>query len=225
MPSRQAEYENLVLNRRVEAASPFINAALWQACAGEPKDFTGLDIFAGLDLSQRGDMTALILAHCDATNGVWHVRPLFFVPEEGLYERAKADKARYDLWRTQGWLEVTPGATISLEFIADRLKDVFDDYRVSKVAFDKWNFEALRPWLLKAGFSEQTLKDKFVAFGQSYRSMSPALRDLEGKILEKKLRHGRHPVLTMNMANAVIETDALGNRRLAKKRARSDRRR
>ena len=97
---------------------------------------------------------------------------------------------------------------------------MFDDYRVSKVAFDKWNYEALKPWLLKAGFSEQTLKNKFVAFGQSYRSMSPALRDLEGKILEKKIRHGKHPVLTMNMANTVIETDALGNRRLAKKRAR-----
>ena len=50
MPSRQAEYENLVLNRRVEVASPFITSSLWDACAGAPKDFSGLDTFAGLDL-------------------------------------------------------------------------------------------------------------------------------------------------------------------------------
>jgi hypothetical protein len=30
MPSRQAEYENLVLNRRVESNSPFVSRALWQ---------------------------------------------------------------------------------------------------------------------------------------------------------------------------------------------------
>jgi phage terminase large subunit-like protein len=75
------------------------------------------------------------------------------------------------------------------------------------------------PGLSAGRFSETTLKDKFVAFGQSYRSMSPALRDLEGKILDKKIRHCDHPVLTMNVANAVVETDALGNRRLAKKKA------
>jgi phage terminase large subunit-like protein len=180
MPSRQAEYENLVLNRRIEVVSPFINAALWGACAGEPKDFSGLDVFAGLDLSQSGDMTALVLAHCDPTDGVWHVRPLFWLPSERLFERAKTDKAPYDLWRTQGWLETTPGASISLESIAERLKDICDDFNVSKVAFDKWNWEALKPWLIKAGFSEMTLKDKFAAFGQSYRSMSPALARSRG---------------------------------------------
>jgi phage terminase large subunit-like protein len=49
--------------------------------------------------------------------------------------------------------------------------------------------------------------------------MSPALRDLENVILEKKLRHGGHPILQMCASNAVIERDAAGNRKLSKKRA------
>jgi phage terminase large subunit-like protein len=49
--------------------------------------------------------------------------------------------------------------------------------------------------------------------------MSPALRDLESVILEKKLRHGGHPTMNMCCHNAVVERDAAGNRKLSKKRA------
>jgi phage terminase large subunit-like protein len=49
--------------------------------------------------------------------------------------------------------------------------------------------------------------------------MSPALRDRESLILEKKLRHGDHPVLKMCASSVVIERDAAGNRKLSKKRS------
>jgi hypothetical protein len=38
------------------------------------------------------------------------------------------------LWAEQGYLETTPGASIDYEFIAARLKDVFEDYHVTKIA-------------------------------------------------------------------------------------------
>ena len=46
--------------------------------------------------------------------------------------------------------------------------------------------------------------------------MSPALRDLEGELLNGRVAHGNHPVLTMCAANAVVQTDPAGNRKLAK---------
>jgi phage terminase large subunit-like protein len=36
MPAREAAYKNLVLNMRVEASSPFVAPAQWQACNGQP---------------------------------------------------------------------------------------------------------------------------------------------------------------------------------------------
>jgi phage terminase large subunit-like protein len=72
---------------------------------------------------------------------------------------------------------------------------------------------------VKVGFSEQLLERTFVEFGQGFKSMSPALRDLESLVLGRKLRHGNHPVLTMCMANATVERDAAGNRKLSKKRS------
>jgi phage terminase large subunit-like protein len=219
MPSRQAEYENLILNRRVEASTPFLSSIAWGACAGEPRDLTGLSVFVGIDLSESGDMTAIVLAHPDPTDGTWHIRPLVWLPAERLAERAARDRAPYDLWAARGHLETTPGAVISYEEVAQKLKEVFDDHDVIKVAFDAWHFDTFRPWLVKAGFSDVMIKEKFREFGQGFRSMSPALRDFERLILEKRIRHGGHPLLNMAAANAVVVRSAVGDRKLDKRQA------
>jgi phage terminase large subunit-like protein len=171
-------------------------------------------VFAGLDLSATQDLTALVLIGCDITTGTWHARPTFWLPSEGLHEKARSDRIPYDLSHSQGYLEATPGSSVSYEYVAQHLRDVFDQHRVVKLAFDRWNMQHLRPWLLSAGFSEETIKDRFVPFGQGYQSMSPTLRDLESNILEKKLRHGDHPLLKMCASNCVIERDAAGNSKL-----------
>jgi phage terminase large subunit-like protein len=219
MPAREAAFRNAVLNQRVEASSPFVMPAAWSACGGQPQDLRGRDVFGGLDLSAVNDLTALVLIGCDIATGIWHCRPTFWLPSEGLFDKARADRVPYDLWQATGALETTPGATVSYEYVAQHLKRVFDQYRVVKIAFDRWNIQFLTPWLLAAGFSEQMIKDKFVGFGQGYVSMSPALRDLESIILERKLRHGDHPVLKFCASNCVVERDAAGNRKLSKKRS------
>jgi phage terminase large subunit-like protein len=176
-------------------------------------------VFGGLDLSAVNDLTCLVLVGNDPIEAMWSVLPIFWLPEQGLAERARADRVPYDLWAAQGWLETAPGASISYEFVAAPLRELVHDYRVNKIAFDRWGFGHFRPWLLKAGFSEAEIKARFVEFGQGFKSMSPALRDLEALILETKIRHGNHPVLSMCAANAIITDDPAGNRKLDKKRS------
>jgi phage terminase large subunit-like protein len=49
-------------------------------------------------------------------------------------------------------------------------------------------------------------------------SMTPALRDLEQAVLQRELRHGNHPVLSMCAAQAIVEgTDSA--RKLSKARS------
>ena len=71
------------------------------------------------------------------------------------------------MWAEQGYPETTPGASISYEFVAQRLKDVFEDYDVTKIAFDRWNYPHLRPWLTKAGLSEQLLERNLLSSGKA----------------------------------------------------------
>jgi phage terminase large subunit-like protein len=217
MPARQAEYENLILNRRVEPVSAFISPAIWKSCDAEPGPLDGLELYGGLDLSATSDLTALVLI--GKRDGIWRVHPTFWLPEEGLRERSQADRVPYDLWRARGFLQVTPGKTVSYEFVAAHLRELFDRYHIEKIGFDRWNFRHLKPWLEQAGFSEQMLKDRWCEYGQGMQSMSPALRDLEQVILDGKLAHGNHPVLNMCVNNTVIVLDDAGNRKPSKRKS------
>lgn len=222
MPSRQAEYENLILNRRIETNSPFVSKRIWDACAGKVEDdFVGLDVFAGLDLSETNDLTALVIGA--KIGAVWHVKPTFWLPEHNLRERSRTDRVPYDIWAKQGFLETTPGKSIEYEYVAARLYDLHKQYRFRKIAFDRWNFKHLKPWLQRAGFTDAEIDGEgtaiFEEFGQGFQSMSPALRTLEGLLLNQQIAHGGHPVLTMCAANATVQTDPAGNRKLSKSKS------
>ncbi len=216
MPSREAEYRNLILNQRVEAESPFVTKTVWQNNGTEPGELR--EIYAGLDLSETNDLTALVMISPDRTH--FNVKPVFWLPEEGLAERSRQDRVPYDVWKAQGHLNTTPGRSIEYEFVAKYVAELFDQHDVRKIAFDRYNMRHFRPWLIKAGLSESLIDAKFVDFGQGYVSMSPALRTLESLLLSEKLRHGNHPLLTMCAANAIVKSDEAGNRKLDKKKSR-----
>ena len=229
MPSRQAAFENLVLNRRVTVSAPFISRDVWAENGAQPERFTG-KVYGGLDLSEVQDLTSLVFVE---PGDVWNVEPTFWLPDEGLIERARSDRVPYDLWHDQGFLKTTPGRSIEYEFVALELRRACDVYDVAKINFDRWNWRHLRPWLVREYSADQLPPDlqqyvgrqlftdidadeKFAEFGQGFRSMSPALRTAESLLLNKKLAHGGHPVLTMCAGNAVVKADEAGNRKLTK---------
>ena len=219
MPSKENSYRNLVLNQRVDVTTPFISRSVWEACGGDPEPFEGLPIFAGLDLSEVNDLTAFIPI---AVGERWNVSPTFWLPSIGLAEKAQKDRVPYELWKRQGWLSTTPGATVDYSFVAAWLYSFCQMNDVRKIAFDRWNWRHLRPWLSKAGFPDDQLEGDdplFEQIGQGFQSMSPALRDLEASILNEKINHGNHPVLSMCAANAVVQSDPAGNRKLAKNKS------
>jgi len=210
LPSREPAYRNLILNQRVEARSPFISRSIWQESGGAPNSLEGQAVFAGLDLSSVSDLTALVLVGEDGD-----VLPIFWLPDEGLAEKSRNDRVPYDQWARDGYLQTCPGRAIEYEFVAEYLRWVFDHYNVVRLNFDRYNMRHLRPWLEKAGFSDDEL-ELFVEYGQGFKDMSPALRELESRLLSRKLRHGNHPVLSMCAANAVAVSDPAGGRKFTK---------
>jgi phage terminase large subunit-like protein len=217
MPARESEYRNLVLNQRIEANNPFVSPTVWSACGSPVAPLDGVQVYAGLDLSSTIDLTALVLL--GRYNGKWHVHPTFWLPAEGLIEKAASDHVPYDVWHSQGYLRTTPGKTVSYEFVAHHLRELFQRYDIQKLGFDRWNMKHLLPWLLRAGFSEDFVKEHFVEFGQGMASMSPALRDLEQVLIEGELAHGGHPVLAMCISNTVVVLDDAGNRKPSKRKS------
>lgn len=220
MPSREPEYRNLILNQRVEMFAPFITRTIWENCGADPAPFDDLPVYGGLDLSAVSDLTSIV--YVAPKDKIWQVRPKFWLPGDGLAEKSRNDRVPYDVWAKQGHLLTTPGRTIEYEYVARQLFEDCGKMNVQKIAFDRWNYKNLKPWLAKAGFRPEQLDGDgaiFVEFGQGFASMSPALRALESNVLNSGLAHGNHPVLSMCMANAVVTTNPAGDRKLDKAKA------
>lgn len=220
-PSFAPEFMNLNLNMRVEATAPFVPRPIWEANGGVPVEKVKAKVYGGLDLSSVSDLTAAVLVDKDDGS----VFPYFWLPEHDLRGRSERDKVPYDVWQEQGHLLTTPGKAIQYRFVALELRRIFDNFDVQLFGFDRYLMSFLKEWLQKEDpntgkplFSQVEL-DKFVEFGQGTASMTPALRDLEVKLLEGQLRHGNHPVLTMCANNAKVVGDS-GARKFDKKTAR-----
>jgi len=221
MPSRENEFRNLILNQRVETQSPFVSRSNWHACLGDVPEYFSGPVYLGMDLSKSQDLTAAVALGA-AGGGRWFCKSFFWLPEDGLREKSQDDRFEYLRHKSDGWLMTTPGPTVEYRHLAEWLWGFCQDNDVRRIAYDRYNIGFLKPWALDAGFDERDFpadggKDSlFVAHGQGFKDMSPAVRALEGMILRGDLIHDGSPVLEWCMANATTQTDPAENRKLVK---------
>ncbi|WP_275381724.1 terminase TerL endonuclease subunit [Xenorhabdus bovienii] len=137
--------------------------------------------------------------------------PVFLDAGQNTAGPAKTDRVPYDAWKRQGFLRTTPGATVDYEYIAKELVEIVERFDIDILHFDRWRIDIFKKEVRRLGLSL-----KMEPFGQGYKDMSPAMDKTEQLLLEGQINHANHPVLTMCAANAVVERDAAGNRKLAK---------
>jgi len=210
--SFRAKFENLRLNKRIDANVQFISDPDWAACADvvDVQALAGQPCYAGLDLSQTTDMSALVLYW--PHNGA--VLPYFWLPEDGLLDRDRKEGGHYRTWRDRGLLETTPGRAINFKAIIKRLAEIRAQYDLRAVAYDRFGIKSF-----KTQCEELGVRLPLVEMGQGFVSMSPAVQRLEAAVLDRRLHHGGHPILRWQISNVAIEMDPSGNRKPNKKRA------
>jgi len=214
MPTFEPAFRNLHLNQRVDAEPKAINPAEWNACGEsvDPAALRGRPCYAGLDLSSVRDLSALVLYFPEDDGAVL---PYFWCPKAGLALKEEQDRVPYRTWASQGYIEPTPGAAIDKAYIASRLAMVCQLFDVRAIAYDRWGMAELRAILDREGISELPLKD----WGQGFASMGPAVNAFETALIERRLRHGMHPVLRWNASNLIFDTDPAGGRKPSKSRS------
>lgn len=213
IPSEESTIRVLYLNQRVRADSPFLSQSVYddgKAAIHHEIFRDGRPIYGGLDLSARTDLTALVLA-AEADDGAIELMPFAWTPEDTVAARATRDRAPYDAWVRNHFLLTTPGPTINYSWIAQALYDLGGDMNLARVNYDRWRIDILRQALAEIGGFLP-----LVECGQGYKDMAPCVEAFEELALAGKIRHGGHPLMRWCFANAVIERDAAGNRKLNK---------
>lgn len=215
MPSLDASYRNLTLNQRIAQVATFISKVVWNACAEPGLALPGkdVDLFLGLDLSEVGDLTALGACWQDKETGILNVWARSFLPEEGIRERSLRDKVPYDLWAKQGHLILCPGKAIDEDWVCQHhIMPLWEQRKVKKAGFDRWGFKGFRKSLRRAGMSEGTIDRMWEPVGMGTATMTPVLKEIETRFLNRTMRHPHNPVLNMAAANMVISGDAEARR-------------
>ena len=202
-PSFYNTFLRLHLNVWTTSEKTFIPGKTWKKCNLQKIDetfFYGKDCSLAFDLSSTGDFTALCIGTKD--NGTYHVLPYVFIPKRKAEHRNMRDQIY--AWEREGYVTLVDGISLDYEFVLKKINELQQNCNIQSIAYDRWN----KSWLVnQLANDEAPLKE----FGQGYKTMSPALKEFEKLIGEKKLNHGGHPVLEWMNGNMAVTEDAAGN--------------
>ena len=176
----------------------------------EAASLEGRDCYAGLDLSSTGDITALVLIFPPRDeNEKYVLLPYFWIPEETIPRRVKANSVPYDIWEKQGYIMSTEGNVIHYDFIEKFIMYLSEKYHILEIAVDRWNATQMIQNLEGEGFT-------IIPFGQGFSSMSAPTKEFYRLLMEGRIIHGGNPVLRWMAGNVVIDTDPAGNIKVTK---------
>ncbi|MCM3761043.1 terminase large subunit [Alkalihalobacillus oceani] len=206
-PAEENLFRQLRLNQWVKQSVRWMPMHQWEKCAlpVDPEKLKGRLCYGGLDLSSSVDITAFVLVFPPIPeDDKYSILPYFWIPEENMELRVRRDHVPYDLWEKQGVLNTTEGNVIHYGFIEKFIEELWQDYNIKEIAFDRWGAVQMVQNLEGAGFT-------VVPFGQGYKDMSPPTKELMKLTLEKRIAHGGNPALSWMMDNIHVRTDPAGN--------------
>ncbi|MFR9500658.1 MAG: terminase TerL endonuclease subunit [Rikenellaceae bacterium] len=192
------------LNLWVDGAKTWILDEAWMKCAAQT-DISLLrncDCWAGMDLSNVGDITAFgMLFH---ENGLFYFLLRCWIPEVKMLEKVRKENINYESWISQGFVKVTPGDCIDYNYIQDDILEFTQQYNVRSIAYDRWNSSQVVNNLRDEGL-------ELSPFGQGFRDLNAPSKQLETMVLSQQLEHFGNPVLRWMIANTVMQVDPAGN--------------
>jgi phage terminase large subunit-like protein len=230
IPGKSNGIKRLHFCQWTDAETAWITREAWEACedpAMTLEEMTGRKCWAGLDLGATRDMTGKVLVFEDGfTEDGQPKFALFgvgYTPEDTLAQRAKKDKAPYEVWVQQGHLIATPGKIVRYDHVAVDLVEDAQSFDLQAVAYDRWlirNFEAT---LDELGAQLPLIEHPQ---GANRRKDSPlwmpeSIDNFESLLLEKRVRIAINPALRSAVGSACFWTSPAGLRRFEKQRATS----
>ena len=188
-------------------SKPWLNMTQWEKCGADygEEDLLGQSCWLGLDLSQTRDMTALV-AMFKQEDGEYRQLVWFWLPEETIREEKKV--MDYAGWVRDGHLISIPGATIEYSWIEDFIaSDLAPRFDVCGVVYDAMYAHDL---VQRLELDHVLLP---VKFPQTFPAFAGPTSTFERLVIQGKLRHNRHPILTWQAGHVAVKSDNNNNKR------------
>ena len=132
--------------------------------------------------------------------------------------RATADKignTPYRAWEKMGLLHISKGVATDPSLLYDAVAKDCETFNVQAIGYDRYRMEDAKQEFEKRDIDPDLVRK----VGMGYFSMSPAIDRFERLVLQAKIKHNNNPILTWQLSNVRIDTDAAGNQKPSKKRS------
>jgi phage terminase large subunit-like protein len=220
MPAAAATYQQKHLNLWVNSSQPWLSMDGWRKGQSpwSAEDLHHEPCYVGIDMASKIDLCAMVALFPPTVGRErWRVLRWIWTPEETLIDRARRDRAPYDVWVRQGHMRTTPGSRIDHRVIRETLAEIRPLYDITAIGFDPWHADKIITELVE---EDGLALEQVVEVPQTFAGLSSACLHLEAEVLEGRVDAGNCPVMAWCASNAVVQRDGKDNIQPIKKRSR-----
>jgi phage terminase large subunit-like protein len=196
-PLKENAFRQFRLNQWVKQSSRWMPMQLYAQCSGEiwpnilwrPDALAGQEVWVGLDLSARQDLTSLCV-WAPPKAGVagqllwWH-----WLPEDVLPALDQATSGQASQWVRAGFLRLMDGAVIDYLDLCEQIAVILRQFKVREISYDKWSGEYVRQELAR-----RLGRVAMVANEPTYAGMTIPLKELMTLASTHSWEHHGNPV-------------------------------
>lgn len=197
-PVKENSFRQFRANQWVSQATRWMPMTLYRQCTGDmwltadwgPKLFTGREVWVGLDLSAKLDLTSLCVFIPPKGEQPGHALWWHWLPEDALPRLDAAASGKAHQWVRQGFLRLMSGSVIDYDELCRQIAEILAPYKVREISYDKWSGEYVRQRL-------ETLMGKGVAMvpvEPTYIGMTLPMRELMALTVQQQWHHHGDPV-------------------------------
>lgn len=208
IPEKMPSFMTKCLNIWVQAKeNGYMDMAKWKACEVKKisYDLKGKDVYVGLDMSAKIDLTSVAFIIPIMDNGIpkYVCYSHSFIPNrQKLQERKIKDKQPYDTWEQKKFLSVTNTDIVDqqqvFEFVEKTCKD--NGWNIHMLCFDPANASKMMMDASNAGYN-------VIEVFQSHRSLNESTAGFREQVYSGNVLYLYNPLLNYAMSNAVIKTN------------------
>ncbi len=202
-PASQANFLVKHLNKWQTTHHQFFSMEKWDECEDKSlklEDFLGNNVYIGLDLSSKIDLTNIMM--------VFKKEDKYYIFDRSYLPEARIEDTRnvqYLRWKQEGYLNTMTGEVIDFTKIQDEIiNDLDKKFKITACNVDPWSANETLIRLQKANIN-------VYEFRMTVSNMSEPMKKLDALIRDAKLVHNGSPLLRWCISNVVAKVDANNN--------------
>lgn len=212
----QEEYLTKSMNHFVpeNCGEEYVTEDQIKACEVEDIDWTGRDVYLGLDVAETDDNTALAMLAYDSDNDEILSEVFAIIPQDKIEIKSFKEKVDYKAFIKKGNCYGCGDTVISYEFIIDLILEVEEKFNCNVIQFgyDIRNARAIAQRLDKEGMTTVEVK-------QHSSILHSPIKLIKEYILRKKFKYKENDLLKINFVNCRETKDTNLNKYLNKKKS------